>query len=123
MARRRRPTCAAPVAFASSNGAFAPETWDPDGAASLPKLYEALPRRRLWHQLCAAQCFQSRMSEKGVGKMVEIAEAMRVGVSCGVCFDLSIFFQVLDPNIRLNHPKPESLENAEMKGLTDLDAG
>ncbi len=53
----------------------------------------------------------------------EALEAMRVGVSCGVCFGLSIFFQVLDPNTPLNHPKPESLENAEMKGLTDLDAG
>jgi hypothetical protein len=45
MARRRRPTCAARAAFALSNGAFAPEAWDPDGAASLPKLYEALPRQ------------------------------------------------------------------------------
>ena len=28
------------AAFASKNGAFAPETWDPDGAASLPFLHE-----------------------------------------------------------------------------------
>jgi hypothetical protein len=33
MARRRRPTCAARAAFASRNGAFAPQTWDPGGAA------------------------------------------------------------------------------------------
>jgi hypothetical protein len=32
-ARRRRPTCAAGAAFASRNGAFAPQTWDPGGAA------------------------------------------------------------------------------------------
>jgi len=36
-ARRRRPTCAAGAAFASRNGAFAPEALDPGGAASLPK--------------------------------------------------------------------------------------
>jgi hypothetical protein len=41
-ARRRRPTCAAGAAFALRNGVFAPETWDPDGAASLPKIYEVL---------------------------------------------------------------------------------
>jgi hypothetical protein len=34
MARRRRPTCAAQAAFTSRNGACAPESWDPDGAAS-----------------------------------------------------------------------------------------
>ncbi len=44
-ARRRRPTCAARAAFASSNGVFAPEAWDPDGAASLPKIHEVLPHR------------------------------------------------------------------------------
>jgi len=79
MARRRRPTCAAPAAFASSNGVFTPETWDPDGAASLPKLYEALPRRHLWHHLCASKVnghpvllseirfgAQATTSEKGV---------------------------------------------------------
>jgi hypothetical protein len=50
-ARRRRPTCAAGAAFASRNGVFAPESWDPGGArfsrrndegGSLPKIYEVL---------------------------------------------------------------------------------
>ena len=36
MARRRRPTSAARAAFASRDGACAPEAWDPGGAASLP---------------------------------------------------------------------------------------
>ena len=47
MARRRRPTCAARAAFASRNGVFAPEDWDPAGAASLPKIYELLSPQHL----------------------------------------------------------------------------
>ena len=35
-ARRRHPIFAARAAFVSSNGVFAPEVWDPGGAASLP---------------------------------------------------------------------------------------
>ena len=36
MARRRRPIFAATPPLHPRNGACAPETWDPDGAASLP---------------------------------------------------------------------------------------